>query len=144
MINLDNIKAEVFNEINSTYTYSGDKPDEKNIYANNCLDESIEWIKNNFSEFSPKVSMPVYGDSNPVKVQKRKNIKNIERKMRKEVYNNTPRPQPSGFIATITLGVVFMWVLQGIVGWVVSRILTRTFKENNIDNSRPVSSTRII
>lgn len=146
MINLDKIRADMFNEINSNYTYSGDKPDEQNIYANNCLDESIQWIKDNFSEFSPKVSMPVYGDSEPVKAQKRKNIKNIERKMKKDVYNNTPRPKPSGFIATITFGVLVMWVLQAIVGWVVSRILTNMYKNEVKESTQqnPTTPTRII
>ena len=142
MINIDKIKADVFNEINSNYTYSGDSPDEKNIYANNCLEESIKWIENNVSEFSPRVSMPVYGDAEPVKVQKRKNIRNIERKMKQYVYNNTPRPKPSGFIATITLGVLAMWVAQAIVSFVVSRILANAFKN---EVKMPVSqSTRII
>lgn len=131
MINLDKIKSEVFNELNSNYTYSGDKPDEKNIYANNCLDESINWIKKNFENFTHKSTIILKTDSRAVKREKRKNQKNIERKATENVYNNTPRPKPSGFLATITFGVLATWVLQSIAGWVISRLFSKIFTEED-------------
>lgn len=131
MINLDKIKSEVFNELNSNYTYSGDKPDDNNIYANNCLDESIDWIKKNFENFSSKSTIILKTDSRAVKREKRKNQKNIERKATENVYNNTPRPKPSGFLTTITFGVLATWVLQSIAGWVISRLFSKIFTEED-------------
>lgn len=144
MINLDEIQSEVFNELNANYTYSGDKPDSKNIYANNCLDEMINFIKSNFSAFTPKTSIILKTDSKEVKKEKRKNQKNIEQKAKENVYNNTPRPKPSGFLATITLGMLATWVLQAIVGWVVSRCLTKIYSEEAPEQIELEYNTRII
>lgn len=136
MIDLEKIKADLFNEVNSQYTYSGDNPDEQNIYANNCLDESVNWVEKNF--YNTKDCIPSKYDSKEVRIQKRKKRKEIERKARQDVYNNTPRPKPSGFIATITFGVLAMWVLQATVGWVVSRLLTKIY---DIEDNQVVEDT---
>lgn len=130
MINLDKIKAELFNEVNLNYTYSGTEPDANNIYANNCLDESIDWVKKNFKHFTSKSTVILKSDSKEVRKQKIKNRKENERKAREDVYNNTPRPKPSGFIATITFGVLAMWVLQATVGWIVSRLFNKIYSED--------------
>lgn len=137
MINIDKLRNDLLSDINGgSCKFTGDENSDERSYSIRCLDNALKWIEDNETILvSGGICNSEYC-SNKSKRQERIDINKYKRECKAYVSNNTEGYQPVGFVG----GLLGVWILQAIVGWIVRRLFDRLFFNKNENNDKKLES----